>query len=67
MTLLSGRLFTAADDAQAPRVAVVNLSMARHYFSDADPIGRRVSLDDGTTWIDHRRASSTTCASTGSR
>ena len=25
--------------------------MARHYFSDVDPIGRRVSLDDGTTWI----------------
>ena len=25
--------------------------MARHYFPDADPIGRRVSLDDGTTWI----------------
>ena len=25
--------------------------MAQHYFADADPIGRRVSLDDGTTWI----------------
>jgi len=51
MSRLSGRLFTGADTAETPRVAVVNLALAQHYFSDADPIGRRVSLDDGTTWI----------------
>ena len=51
MSRLSGRLFTAADTAETPRVAVVNLALAQHYFADADPIGRRVSLDDGTTWI----------------
>ena len=51
MTRLSGRLFTDDDGAQAPRVAVVNLSMARHYFRNLDPVGRRVSLDDGKNWI----------------
>ena len=51
MTLLSGRLFTAADDATAPPVAIVNLSMARHFFPDVDPVGRRVSFDNGRTWL----------------
>ncbi|HMJ87505.1 MAG TPA: FtsX-like permease family protein, partial [Vicinamibacterales bacterium] len=51
MTLLSGRLFTAADDATAPPVAIVNLSMARHFFPDSDPVGRRVSFDNGRTWM----------------
>jgi putative ABC transport system permease protein len=48
---LSGRLFTAADDAAAPPVAMVNLSMARHFFPDNDPVGRRVSFDNGRTWM----------------
>ena len=51
MTLLSGRTFTDADDATAPPVAIVNLSMARHNFPGTHPVGRRVSLDDGRTWI----------------
>src|SRR4051812_31096286 len=51
MTLLGGRAFTAADDASAPPVAIVNLSMARHNFAGVDPVGRRVSLDNGRTWI----------------
>jgi putative ABC transport system permease protein len=51
MTLLSGRAFTSADDATAPPVGIVNLSMARHNFPDVDAVGRRVSLDNGRTWI----------------
>jgi predicted permease len=51
MTLLSGRAFTDADDATAPPVGIVNLSMARHNFPGSDPVGRRVSLDNGRTWI----------------
>jgi predicted permease len=51
MTLLSGRAFTDADDATAPPVGVVNLSMARHNFPDVDAVGRRLSLDSGRTWI----------------
>jgi putative ABC transport system permease protein len=50
MTLVSGRSFTDADDATAAPVAIVNLSMARHVFGEANPVGRRVSLDNGKTW-----------------
>jgi predicted permease len=51
MTLLSGRTFTDADDATAAPVAIVNLSMARRNFPDLDPIGRRISLNSGRTWM----------------
>jgi putative ABC transport system permease protein len=51
MTLLSGRSFTDADDAAAPPVVIVNLSMARHNFPDLDPIGRRISLNSGRSWM----------------
>ena len=48
--LLRGRDFTGLDHAEAPRVAVINESMARAW-NDADPIGSRFSLDDGDTWL----------------
>ena len=35
-----GREFTDRDDERAPAVAVVNESMARHYFGDVSPIGK---------------------------
>jgi predicted permease len=35
-----GRTFTSADGATTQRVGVLNESMARYYFGDADPIGR---------------------------
>ena len=41
MPLLLGRGLTAHDDANAPSVAVINQTMARKYFGDANPIGRR--------------------------
>jgi predicted permease len=51
MTLLAGRVFTDADAAAAPPVAIVNLSMARRHFPDVDPIGRRISFTSGRTWM----------------
>jgi predicted permease len=41
ITLLSGRDFSDADVAGAPKVAVVNETFARYYFGDQDPLGRR--------------------------
>jgi predicted permease len=39
--LLMGRALTLHDDEHAPRVAVVNQTLARKYFGDENPLGRR--------------------------
>jgi predicted permease len=41
MPLLLGRGLSARDDQQAPRVAVINQTMAHRYFDRESPIGRR--------------------------
>jgi putative ABC transport system permease protein len=41
-----GRGFLPSDDAAAPKVAVVNDTMARRYWPNASPIGRRVRFSD---------------------
>jgi len=51
--LVSGRLFTEAEDASKPRVAVINQALARKYFPGEDPIGQRIADDEGghpTEW-----------------
>jgi predicted permease len=50
MHILAGRGFTEKDDANAPRVAVVNSSFAKHFFGDAPAIGHRIGegTDPGT-------------------
>src|SRR5215510_37865 len=40
--LLKGREFSGADHESAPMVAVINESMAKRYWPNADPIGQRV-------------------------
>jgi predicted permease len=49
--LLRGRLFTDGDDDKAPRVAIVNDAAARGRWGTDDPIGKRFSFDNGTTWV----------------
>jgi putative ABC transport system permease protein len=44
--LLQGRTFTAADRDGALPVALISRNMARTYWPDADPIGRRLRLGD---------------------
>ncbi len=41
MPLLQGRDFTEQDNETSPRVAVINETMARFFFGDQNPIGRR--------------------------
>jgi putative ABC transport system permease protein len=45
--LRSGRLPTPDDDADAPRVVLINESMARRYWPGEDPIGARMTLAFG--------------------
>jgi putative ABC transport system permease protein len=49
--LVRGRVFTAQDDAKAPRVAIINEIMARQFFPNEDPIGKRINITNGPdTW-----------------
>jgi predicted permease len=49
VALLSGRAFRENDDADAPRVAIVNETMARRFWQGSDAIGRRFrTAPDGT-------------------
>lgn len=47
VALRRGRLFTEADRAGAPPVALVNETMARRLFGSANPIGRRIRERNG--------------------
>jgi predicted permease len=40
--LLQGRAFEQSDGPNAPRVAVINESMARKYWGDTSPVGQRI-------------------------
>jgi predicted permease len=42
--LVRGRFFTDGDNREAPRVVLVDEALARRYFRDLDPVGRRIKL-----------------------
>jgi putative ABC transport system permease protein len=44
MPLLKGRHFTEFDTKGAPRVAIINNTMAKRYFPNEDPIGKHIQL-----------------------
>jgi putative ABC transport system permease protein len=48
--LLRGRVFSDLDHREAPPVAVINRSMMR-YWGDRDPVGSRISVDNGQRWL----------------
>jgi macrolide transport system ATP-binding/permease protein len=43
--VLRGRGFLASDTADAPRVAVVNEQLAKHYWPGSDAVGKHIRLD----------------------
>jgi putative ABC transport system permease protein len=45
--LIRGRIFTPQDDAKAPHVAIINETMARQFFPNEDPIGKRINITNG--------------------
>jgi predicted permease len=50
LPLVRGRDFTETDVSGAPRVAIVNESMARFIWGTPDVIGRTLQADDGGSW-----------------
>ncbi|HEX8188166.1 MAG TPA: ABC transporter permease [Pyrinomonadaceae bacterium] len=49
--LIRGRAFAESDTADAPPVSIVNEAAARHRWGSEDPVGKRVSFDNGRTWV----------------
>jgi putative ABC transport system permease protein len=51
--LLSGREFTPQDNENAPLVGIVNQSLARRFFNEENPVGKRVrwARGDPKNWI----------------
>lgn len=50
--LIRGRSFTRDDNEKAPKVAIVNETLARQYWPDEDPIGKRIrSGFEGKDWV----------------
>jgi predicted permease len=42
--LLAGRSFTPQDNESSPKVAIINETMARRYFANVNPIGKRMGF-----------------------
>jgi putative ABC transport system permease protein len=47
MPILRGRGFLASDTSDAPLVAIVNEQLAKHYWPNAEAVGRRIRLGGG--------------------
>jgi putative ABC transport system permease protein len=48
LPLLRGRSFAESDNAQSPMVVVINDALARRYFQDEDPVGKRITFNKPT-------------------
>lgn len=48
--LLSGRIFADTEHSDSIDVVVISRSLARHYWGDRDPVGKRITFDRGKTW-----------------
>ena len=46
-SLIRGRFFTDADDASRPGIAVINQTLAKKYFPNEDPVGRKIANSEG--------------------
>jgi putative ABC transport system permease protein len=54
--VLQGRAFTAADTAEAPRVAVISATAAHRFWPDGDAIGQQVWFGGGSSFDAPERA-----------
>jgi putative ABC transport system permease protein len=49
--LLMGREFSERDNKDAPQAAIINTDLARTYFPNEDPTGKRIKFTDTESWI----------------
>ena len=48
IALLKGREFTEGDSFEAPSVAIINETIAKRFFPDENPVGKRLSMEGRT-------------------
>jgi len=51
VSLMKGRDFSDRDNKGAPQAAIINNDLARIYFANEDPIGKRMKFTDTEPWI----------------
>jgi predicted permease len=52
VSIVSGRGFQAGDSSEAPQVAVINEALAKKYWPNQDPLGKRFRLgDEKGRWV----------------
>ena len=49
--MLDGRAFEITDESESAPVGIVNRSLAERHWPGERAVGKRVSIDDGETWI----------------
>ena len=50
--LLSGRDFDRRDRPESAKVAIITQAVAQRHWHNQDPVGRRISFDNGKTWTE---------------
>jgi putative ABC transport system permease protein len=50
--LLSGRDFDRRDRPESTKVAIITQAVAQRHWHNQDPVGRRISFDNGKTWTE---------------
>lgn len=50
LKLLRGRIFSTAEVNDARKLAVINQTLARKFFGDTDPLGKRIEVKTLETW-----------------
>ena len=49
--LVSGRTFRDSDHLTSPRVVILNRAVATKRFGREDPVGKRITIDNGENWM----------------
>ena len=50
--MFKGRLFNERDSSTAPGVVIINQALARRYFPNEDPLGKRLGFGGGPFWCE---------------
>jgi putative ABC transport system permease protein len=49
--VIKGREFSDRDKSDTPQSAIINNDLARVYFPNEDPVGKRITFTDGESWM----------------